>query len=215
MLRPIRRALRQWRREFSAFWGRFNTFRRMVIGIAFAMAIVYGGRRALLDRRVSEVKKLAKELADKSVPDAVPDPAGDDEVANAEIKTANLKDSLAEWRAKVAEAKNRWPQAGEAAAVEMVTRLDRLLARHRLVVYRRTEEPDRADCPLPSACHRYEAAGAFAGVVRFLGEVAQLTDLCVCDEIRLEVPDATRTGTPAGSGEPLLRLAFRFTIQHP
>jgi hypothetical protein len=91
MMRAIRRALRQWKGELGAFWGRFNTFYRIVLGILLAMAIVYGARRFLLDERRTAVAELRKELADESVPGAVPTPEEDDEIQEAEITQENLE----------------------------------------------------------------------------------------------------------------------------
>jgi rhamnogalacturonyl hydrolase YesR len=214
MLRPIRRALRQWRQEFSTFWGRFNTFRRMAIGIVVAMLMTYGGRRALLDKRVKEVKALAKELTSKGVPETVPDRSADEEVQNAELKAENLKASREQWGERVAQAKAGLLTASDPSGVDTVTTLDRILTRQQLIVHRRTEEPDDEKCPIPCSCHRYQTVGTFAGILGFLREASQLRALCRCEDLRIEAPPGGDLES-AATAEPQLRLSFRFTVMRP
>jgi len=72
MMRTLRRALRQWKREFLAFWGRFTAFHRIVIGILLAMGIVFLARTRVIDPLERDLATEHKTLADKGVPARVP-----------------------------------------------------------------------------------------------------------------------------------------------
>ena len=78
MIRAVRRTLRSWRRDFLAFYMRFNTFYRIVIGIVLAMGIVAGSRHFLLDPKQREIRSVESRLTKETVPETVPSIETDD-----------------------------------------------------------------------------------------------------------------------------------------
>jgi hypothetical protein len=208
-MRAIRRALRQWKGELGAFWGRFNTFYRIVLGILLAMAIVYGARRFLLDERRTAVAELHKELADESVPGAVPTPEEDDDIQEAEMTRENLKASLERERADTRAVIEERGTGGRADALDTIETLGRLIGRHGLIV----KSAARVDCegefPLPRICQSYELVGGFAGIHGFLREVDQLEAPCRLHRVAVALPTETDAPVRAGQSAPLT-LSFHF-----
>lgn len=126
MIRLLRRSLRGWKREIYAFWGRFNTFYRIIIGLALAMAMIYGGRETLLDPRIRELKKLNEQLAKNAVPDPVPASETDDEAEESRIKAENIRKSLESLKARLADAEKATPYRLEASAADATAAVLRL-----------------------------------------------------------------------------------------
>jgi hypothetical protein len=104
MMRLLRRAFRQWGREFLQFWGRFTAFHRIVIGIMLALVIVFTARSRLLDPLGRKVAAEHKTLADKSVSARVPLPEQDATIAEETLRSENLRRSIANLGGELARA---------------------------------------------------------------------------------------------------------------
>ncbi|NMA48004.1 MAG: hypothetical protein GX945_15730 [Lentisphaerae bacterium] len=178
MMRYIRRTFRQWRDEFLAFWGRFNTFYRMVFGIILAMIMVVAARRNLLDARHKAVTTLEKELSKQSVPACVPAPGSDNEVQEAELLSESLQASLErerhETRAVLEERRN----GSREHAREALENLSRLIVKHGLMVQSATRCEAQDDFPLPRLCQACVLTGNFSGIYGFLTEIAKSQSPC-------------------------------------
>lgn len=210
MMRYIRRTFRQWRDEFLAFWGKFNTFFRMVFGIVLAMAMVVAARRNLLDAKHKAVTTLEKELAKKSVPAHVPSPDSDNEVQEAELLSESLQASLEreqhETRAVLEERGN----GRKEHALEALESLSRLIVKHGLMVQSamRCEADD--EFPLPRLCQSCVLTGDFKGIYGFLTEIAKAKSPCRIRHVVLttENPELNQEHFTKKPGDLVLTFVF-------
>ncbi|MDR1613913.1 MAG: hypothetical protein LBT97_14220 [Planctomycetota bacterium] len=104
MIRVIRRTVRGWKRELLSFYGRFNTFHRMVVGIILAMGMVYCSRRFLLDPGRKDMRAIENRLKEDSVPDVVPQIDTDKELQDALLRAETREKQLAEFQERLAAA---------------------------------------------------------------------------------------------------------------
>lgn len=209
MIRIMRRALRQWKREFLAFWGRFTAFHRIVIGILLAMGIVFAARARLLDPLDRELAALLKDLDDKGVPALVPEPAQDETIQEEVLRAENLQRSLENHAAALAavEAANRH-RIGAAKADANATLLG-LAGRRKLRVWKNMPLEAPADGPVPAAASACELVGSYAAIYGFLDDVRREPLLWKLRDVSLELPEAD-AGPGAAPG-----LVLRFTlVQH-
>lgn len=214
MTRQIRRALRGWKRELGAFWGRFNTFHRVVFGIVIAMLLVYGARHHLLDPLQKEVADARTELADAGVPDHVPTPEDDEEVQQARLKVENLRRSLENKKTELERDAKRSPyrlEAGESDANDAILRL----ATDCGLRLQKNEGPfdPELDAALPTSAYRYEMHGRFAALLAFLKAVEREPYLWRLRNVAIELLVAAdgQTVLTAG-GEPGLALRFELIV---
>jgi len=211
MMRFFRRTCRQWQHEFLAFWGKFNTFYRMIIGIALAMAMVFGARRQVLDSHHHAVTALEKELKGKGVPAHVPPPGSDNEVQEAELQAESLQAALDRERQETRAALEPFRSGSQDRARETVETLTRLIGKHGLMVRSATRCDPLDDFPLARLCQSYLLAGDFAGIFGFLNDIANMKIPCRLRQVALTSqppsppPDSFPATTPA-----VLTLSFIF-----
>ncbi|MGI6496555.1 MAG: hypothetical protein ACOX5G_10810 [Kiritimatiellia bacterium] len=211
MIRAIRRALRQWKREFLAFWSRFTAFHRIVIGILLAMGVVFLARTRMLDPLERELAAVRKELADKGVPARVPSADADEEVQQELLRAENLRRSIEN-------------QMGELAAIEATTdlRLDAgkadahaaLLAmagRHGLRVLKNAAAEPPAGGTIPVEASTYELAGRFASIYGFLDDVRRGPILWELRDLSIVLLD--EGDRPGGAAAPPLKLGFTLVLR--
>lgn len=171
MMRMIRRALRQWSREFLTFWGRFTAFHRIVIGIVLAMGIVFGARSHLLDPLDRELAAKRKVLTDKGVTARVPPPEQDEDVQKETLRAENLRRSLENRATELASAEAASAYRLDARKADANAALLALTSRHGLHVLKNTSAPAPEEGPVPVAASAYELAGTFAAIYGFLEDM--------------------------------------------
>lgn len=210
MMRYIRRTFRQWRDEFLAFWGKFNTFCRMVFGIILAMIMVVAARRNLLDARHKAVTSLGKELSKQSVPACVPAPGSDNEVQEAELLSESLQASVErerhETRTILAERRN----GSQEHAREALEKLSRLMVKHGLLVQSATRCEAQDEFPLPRFCQACVLTGDFNGIYGFLTEIAKAKSPCRIRNVVLtsENPQLSEVPFTKKPGDLVLTFVF-------
>lgn len=210
MRRQIRRALRQWKTEFAAFWGRFTTFHRVSLAILLAIGMVYGSRRYTFDQRRAEIDTRRKELQRQNVPAHVPTPEEDEEVQQNLLRAEGLGESLAQFREEVAMAATARGQIGYTQALEAVAALDAAIARHGLAVRKRNRKESEEAGPLRHILHTYEVMGSFAGIHSFLHGLEAMPQLCRVADLHL-APAENQDGSPLLRGaQPQVILTFSF-----
>ncbi len=151
-MRYFRRAGRQWRDEFLAFWGRFNTFYRMIFAIALAMAMVFVAHRQVLNALRHTVLALEKELKSKNVPLYVPPPGSDNEVQEAELLKENLHAALVREREETRAVLKQYRNGSQESAREAIEALTRLIGKHGLVLRTATRSDCQDEFPLARIC---------------------------------------------------------------
>jgi hypothetical protein len=230
MIRQFRRALRQWKAELGSFWGRFNTFYRIVFGILLAMAIVYAARRQLLDERRAAVASLRKELTDHGAPDVVPSLEEDNEVQEMQLQAESLAASLerereATRRLREAARDERAaaedgpealalgnedrPRPTRAQAIETIETLGRLVGKHGLSVRNAARVECQDDFPVPRICQSYHLVGDFVGIHAFLRDVNGLDAPCRLRGVAVFLSDADLDQTKSPARQ-TLALTFHF-----
>ncbi len=210
MIRALRRALRQWKREFLTFWGRFTAFHRIVIGILLAMGVVFAARTRVLDPLDKELAAARKKLSDKNVPARVPSPMEDDEIQQEMLRAENLERSLEN-------------QLGELAAIESATDLRlnvskadahaALLAmagRHGLRVLKNAADEPPTDGAVPTVASAYELAGRFTSIYGFLADVQREPVLWELRDVSLGL--LHEDDMFSASAAPLLVLRFTLVL---
>lgn len=207
MMRVIRRALRQWKREFSVFWGRFTAFHRIVIGMLLAMAIVFGARSRLLDPLEQTLAAERKALADKSVPARVPLPEQDEVIAEETLRAENLQRSIENLTGELAHLEAASHFRLDASKADANAALLALASQRGLHVLKNTTVEPSPDGGVATVASRYELAGRFGGIYGFLDDMQrqpllwQLRDVSIA---LLNEQDALSGGTPT--------LVLRFTL---
>ena len=210
MIRALRRALRQWKREFLTFWGRFTAFHRIVIGILLAMGVVFAARTRVLDPLDKELAAARKKLSDKNVPARVPSPLEDDEIQQEMLRAENLERSLEN-------------QLGELAAIELATdlRLDvskadahavllAMAGRHGLRVLKNAADEPPTDGAVPTVASAYELAGRFTSIYGFLADVQREPILWELRDVSLGL--LHEDDMFSASAAPLLVLRFTLVL---
>jgi predicted metal-binding transcription factor (methanogenesis marker protein 9) len=210
MMRYIRRTFRQWRDEFLAFWGKFNTFYRMVFGIILAMIMVVAARRNLLDARRKAVTSLEKELSKQSVPVFVPSPSSDNEVQEAELLAESLQASLERERHETRAVMEERRNGSQEHAREALENLGRLIVKHRLMVQSATRCEAQDEFPLPRLCQACVLTGDFNGIYGFLTEIAKAKSPCRIRDVVLtsENPQLNEEHFTKKPGDLVLTFVF-------
>lgn len=207
MMRPLRRAMRQWGREFLTFWGRFTAFHRIVIGIILAMGIVFGARSHLLDPRDRELAAKRKVLADKGIPAYVPSPELDEDVQKETLRAENLRRSLENRVAVLTEAEAVSDYRLTAGKADANAALLALASRHGLHVLKNTEAPEPVAASVPVTASAYELAGTYPAIYSFLDDVQREPLLWRFRDLSLMLSngsEGTRAAAPV--------LVLRFTL---
>jgi hypothetical protein len=208
MMRALRRALRQWKREFLTFWGRFTAFHRIVIGILLAMGIVFVARTRVLDPLDKKLADERKALADKGVPAHVPSPEDDEEIQEETLRAENLRRSLENRAAELKTVEASSPYRLDAGKADANAALLALAGRHGLHVLKNAPMPAAAGGPVATAASAYELAGRFAAIYGFLDDVRREPILW---ELR-DVSIAPANESDAFGGPATPPLVLRFTL---
>jgi hypothetical protein len=211
MMRAVRRAVRQWKREFLAFWGRFTAFHRIVIGILLAMGVVFGARSRMLDPLDRELAAERELLADKGVPARVPAPEEDEEIQEETLRAENLRRSLENRSAELAAIEASSPYRLDAGKADANAALLALAGRHGLHVLKNASAPAAEGGPVPTASSAYELAGRFASIYGFLDDVRREPLLWKLRDVSIAL--ANESDAFGGSGAP--PLVLRFTLVLP
>lgn len=210
MMRIVRRALRQWKREFLAFWGRFTAFHRIVMGIVLAMSIVFVVRTRVLDPLESELVGLQKELSDHSIPSRIPEPDQDETVQEERLREESLSRSLKTHEAALAETVAASLLRLDASWADANALLLDLASQHKLRLKKTpAESPD--DGPVPTAASACELEGNYAAIYAFLVRVQQEPLLWELRDVSIELLKST--DEHGGPVSPLLALRFTL-VQH-
>jgi len=189
MMRYVRRTFRQWQQEFTSFWGRFNTFYRLVFGIAMAMAMVFTARRQVLDDRHHAVSTLQQELKDMGVPAQVLPPEHDDEVQDTVLLAENLQASLQREQQETQTVLSHYHQNSRDHAHTSFAALTRLIAKHDLMLRSATRSDPLDQFPLARLCQSYRLTGDFTNIYGFLQDVANLKTPCRLTHVALSIDD--------------------------
>jgi len=208
MIRAMRRTLRQWKREFIAFWGRFTAFHRVVIGIVCAMGVVIAARTRVLDPLDIELAEERATLTDKGVPIHVPAPEDDSDVQEEKMRAENLRRSLENRTAELASAETESPYRLHAATADANAALLAIAGRNGLHVLKNTSVESPAKGPIPTAASAYELVGLFGAIYGFLYEARREPILWELRDVSIEL--FGESGACAGSAPP--QLILRFTL---
>jgi hypothetical protein len=212
MMRTLRRALRQWKREFLAFWGRFTAFHRIVIGILLAMGIVFLARTRVIDPLERDLATEHKTLADKGVPARVPAPEEDEDIQEETLRAENLQRSLKKRTAELKAAEASSPYRLDAGKADASAALLALAGRHGLHVRKNAAAPAAAGDPVPTAtaASAYELAGRFASIYGFLNDVRREPLLWELRDVSIAL--ANESDAFGGSAAPPLLLRFTLVL---
>jgi hypothetical protein len=211
MMRMVRRSLRQWKREFLAFWGRFTAFHRIVIGILLAMVLVFAARARLLDPLDHDLAALYKELADNGIPVQVPLAETDETILEEVLRAENLERSLENLGAQLDQAEDATQYRLGASKADADSALLGLAGRHGLRVLKNLTADAPTDGPVPAAASAYELAGRFAAIHGFLEAVSREPFLWELREVSIGLQDEAEAF--GGGAAPLLVLRFKL-VQH-
>ena len=209
-MRIVRRALRQWQREFLAFWGRFTAFHRIVIGIVLAMFVVFAVRTRVLDPMDRELAALQKELASKGVPVRVPAPEMDEVIQEETLRAENLGESLQRLGAELAQVEASSPFRLQAGKADGHSALRGLAGRRGLHVRKNAPAEAPTDGPVPAAASEYELVGRFAAIHGFLDDMRREPLLWEMRDVSIDLLNGS---APSGGAAPLLVLRFKL-VQH-
>lgn len=210
MMRIVRRALRQWKREFLAFWGRFTAFHRIVMGIMLAMGIVFVARTRVLDPLESELEGLRKELSEKSIPSRIPEPEQDETVQEERLREESLVRSLENHEAALAETEAASLLRLDASWADANALLLDLASQHKLRL-KKTPAESPGDGPVPTAASACELEGSYAAIYAFLDRMQREPLLWELRDVSIELLKSTDAF--GGSVSPLLALRFTL-VQH-
>ena len=193
MRRLLRRTLRQWKRELLSFWGRFNAFHRIVIGILLAMGIVFAARTRMLDQLEHDLAAERKTLSDDNVPAHVPLPEHDETIQEETLRMENLCRSLENRAAELTHAEKTSCFRIEAGKADANAALLAIAGRHGLHVLKNASTNVPHAGTTPSAASAYELAGRFPSIYKFLEDVQReplLWELCDVSVALLNESDA-------------------------
>ncbi len=151
MMRMLRRALRQWKSEFLAFWGRFTAFHRIVIGIIMAMSVAYAARSHMLDPVDRELVAARKALVDKKIPARVPLPEQDEVIQEETLREENLRRSLENRSAELAGIESGSMYRLNAGKAEANAALLAIISRHGLRALRNAPTLTPVANPVPAS----------------------------------------------------------------
>jgi hypothetical protein len=209
MIRIIRRALREWKREFLAFWSKFSAFHRIVIAIILAMAIVYAARSRLFDPLQSELTATMVELDTRGVPLRIPDPHNDEVVQDERLRSENLRRSIENHAATLAVLEEESGLQLAAGRADANAALLEIAARHDLHVLKNSVLEAPAGNVVRSSAAEYELLGSFKSVYAFLQEIERAPYLWELQELSISRTQAENPG--AADGDPAL-VRLRFTL---
>lgn len=210
MIRMVRRALRQWKREFLAVWGRFTAFHRIVIGILLAMGLVYMARSRLLDPLDRELAGERRNLADKGVPAQVPTPGEDVEIQEERLRAENLKRSLENRSAELAAAEAATRLRLGAGKADASATLLALSGRHGLRVLKNASAEAPVGGTVPAAASVYELAGRFSAIFGFLEDVRREPLAWALRDVSVDLWHGQ--AAPETAPAPLLLLRFTLVL---
>ncbi len=208
MIRIMRRAWRQWEREFLTFWGRFTAFHRIVIGILLAMGIVSAARSRLLDPLDRELAAARKDLADKGVPARVPTTEEDVVIQEESLRAENLRRSIENRTAELAAAEATSAYRLAAGKADANAALLALAGRHGLRVLKNRPADLAQAGAVPGTASTCELAGAFAAIYGFLQDVRREPLLWELRDVSL----ALLNEQEAFGGAAAPPLVLRFTL---
>lgn len=212
MMRSIRRAIRGWIKDATLFWGKFNTFYRMVFGIAIAIGMVYGMRMGVLDPAQKELKKLTDKLAKESVPDHVPSPDTDEEVQQQKLKAENIQRNVETRKKDLSQAEKTTRFQLNMSMADATTEALRIVERNKLRIVQNIDTDAPIGGALPCAAKQFELLGDFRAVHLFLREFSEAPVFWQMDGIVIEpYTDATGPRTSV-AGSPILRLSFKMIL---
>ena len=242
MIRAVRRTLRGWKRELLSFYGRFNTFRRIVVGIVLAMGLVYSARRFLLNPEQKDIRDVESRLKNDSVPDVVPRIDTDKETQDSLLRAETREKQLVEFQERLAAAERQSRFSLDASVSDANEALNALAIDCGLRVNKKagvaaappaaeTEkapakgagkksgvpEPEPAEpadaIPANAAANDYELRGDFASIKKFLQRADELPFLARIEKIAFgAVPDENNEPVMLPGGRLLLSLSFRFLV---
>jgi len=242
-MRGLRRQLRRWRQEVGGYWARLRTFHRTALGMFIAIALVWGARETLLDPMAGELREMNEALADAGAPAVVPVPEEDNDVLELRELVENLERTLAEAKAReaeaVAEARPLRPEEKGLA----VTETGALIAEAGLRVKRLEErspapsgtaspqdaapkkgaageaeasapETRPAEGPLPQSVHDYSVYGTFDGIQRFLEAMDEYPWPSRLTALSITVPEEGVAGTRQNTLDPAIELTFQQVLYY-
>jgi hypothetical protein len=208
MIRATRRALRQWKREFLSFWGRFTAFHRIVIGILLAMGVVFLARTRVLDPLDHELAAERETLVEKGVPVRVPSPADDEDIQEETLRTENLRRSLENRTAELAAIEASSVYRLDAGKADANASLLAIASRHGVHVLKQTPTEAPTGGPLSMTASVYELAGRFPAIYGFLDDVRR-------EPLLWELTDVSIALLKEGSSSTIVSvppLVLRFTL---
>jgi len=212
MIRAVRRALREWRREFLTVWLRLTAFHRMVLGIVLGMLLVSGARNSVLDPLTRELNDLSKTLEGRAIPANVPEPDEDEEVLQERLRAENLRRSVEARQTELANAESGTRYVLAATHSDAEAALLVLANRHGLRVQEnRAMEMDRTGF-VHTSMSAYLLRGTFDSVFSFLEAFPAEPFLWALRDIRIEgvAGDSDVFGTPS----PTLLFRFRLCVSN-
>ncbi len=216
MKRELQRAVQGWKKEFVMFWGRFNAFQRIVIGILLAMVLVYAARVKLLDPMRREVEKVHKTLEDEGVPAVIPTPERDDEIQQDLLRIENFEENIKEEAAEKGRAEAQTSYRLNAGPADAQAALIALATKSGLRVHENRSVEVETQTRVPHAAFACELRGAlFTSIFRFLNAFSSEPYLWELDQISLELLDQKSTASVSGVYQPpvlSLRFLLRFYI---
>lgn len=203
MIRAIRRNLRQWKNEFSAFWRKFNTFKRIAFGIFLAMVIILASRWMFLDTLSLGVGELSDELAEVGAPTQIPDPDTDDSVVESELMANSIEREIKDAGAMIEELQKQHGSLERRRAVDSLLMLDDKIGAHGLRFDRRSMDEDDGEgsgSAPDRLFYEYEVKGSFGSVFGLLNQMSDLPS-----NVQIENPGISRSESP---DEVIFRFEF-------
>lgn len=214
MKRMLRRAGRQWKSEFMSVWLRLTAFHRIVLGIVFAISLVYAARARVLDRLGAEVDSLHEQLRDKGVPVRVPAVENDDDLQQEQWRAESLRESLEAWIRDLAAREAESGLELDVSKADAHAALLALANRHGVRVHSKSplhNAPDDAGRVTRSA---YTLRGRFPALFAFLAGLRDVPMLWELQEVDIELPPGAEDSSAGGQigGAPELTLRFHLIL---
>lgn len=210
MKRAVRRALREWKAEFSRNWQRLNTFMRIVLGVIIAMGLVWAARRWVLDPQQDQLTQIRKDNSVIDMPDGIIRPENDVEIQDNELKIENLKKSLTASKDKVQSVAVSANIVAPTAKGEVLTEMSQLIARCRLLLrsHNEIQPEDETVSPVPVSHHAYSITGPFNSIRTFIHELNRFRYLSSFDSFDIQVLQDDEHGIRRINGQICLQLNF-------
>ena len=217
MNRAMRRAMREWKEEFSRNWQRLNTFMRIVLGVMLAMALVWGARRWVLDPLQQQLSILREENSVIDMPDGIIRPEVDIEVQENKLKAESLTVSLADAVKRVKEVAAHDDVVSLASKGEVLTAMAQLISRHHLLLRSHKEKvvDETIDPPaVPVSHHMYCVTGSFQAIRSFLHALNAFGYLSWFDGFELQLMLDEQQRVLRVGGKACLQLNFDCTLYY-